>query len=331
MQFGSSGLEPVRPFSSLIAGVGAGEQIQTDSLKRQVLQTGLDRARDERAALKTYANTGEGKDLLAASPDMWMKLNEDQRKEMESGMKAFKEQAPFLTPENYAGWAANYQKQHPNLGKLLPPPQQMQTPEQIGGFVTKANKAVTSLYEQKTAIDTAAKEEQYKKIQLPAMKLENEFKTKLYNLQATKQLDLQKNAQEFAHAENKEKLKLDREMKEAKTTETREGHFYTNLRFEQSKLNETLLKGIEKIGESYTGPEKDAKELELRRSHSYINNQILKKYKTWADEYKIPFQELPDESGGKAAGTQYMLPSRDDPNKMIPATKEQYNAWHGIK
>jgi hypothetical protein len=297
MPYGSFGeLRPFTPFSSLIAGVGAGEQVQTNALKRGMMQNALDSRRQEQAALRTYADTGEGKDLLASSPDMWMKLNEDQRKELDSGTKEFKEQAPFLTPENYSSWAQSYQKRHPNLGKLLPPSEQMQTPDQITAFNAKAHKAITDLYAQKSAIDVGAKKELYKDVQLPAMKLEQAFKEKTLGMTADKQLTLQENQQNFLRAENEKKLSLERDMKEAKTTEAREGHFYTNLRFEQAKLNETFLKQMEKVSEAYTGPEKDSKELELRRSHELVNNKILRKYKTWADEYKIPFQEVPEEN-----------------------------------
>jgi hypothetical protein len=330
MPYGSFGeLKPFTPFTSLVSGVGAGEEIQTGALKRDMYRTALQRQQEERAALKTYAVGGGDKDLLAASPDLWMRLNENQRKVVDAGMKEFQEQAPYLTPESYPKWHQDFTSRHKELTPVLPQPDQMKTPEQVQGFVTKGLNMATALHKQKTDIETAAKQKLYQTVQLPAMRLEQQFKEKLTGMQYDKQLTLQENQQKFADKELQKKLDLDREMKEAKTTEAREGHFYTNLRFEQARLNETFMKQMGDIDKTYTGPEKETKELELRRSHDYVNNKILKKYKSWADEYKIPFQEVPEESA--AAGTQYMLPSRDDPNKMIPATKEQYNAWHGIK
>ncbi|HEY6022526.1 MAG TPA: hypothetical protein VIY48_22475, partial [Candidatus Paceibacterota bacterium] len=81
MPYGSSfgggdfGDSAFRPFSSLIAGVNAGEQVQYNALRSQVARDAMQRQQEEREALKTYASGGGDRDLLAAAPDTWMKLN----------------------------------------------------------------------------------------------------------------------------------------------------------------------------------------------------------------------------------------------------------------
>lgn len=288
-------LNPIRPFSSFISGMGAEQQMEYSGLRNQAIRGAAEQQKEEKAALKAYAAGGGDRDLLAASPDLWMRLNKSQREDVENAMKEFREQAPFLTPENYPKWREGFQSKYKGFNQaLFPPPDQMQTPEQVKGFVTKAAALATDLETQKhkslLAEQTRAKQEEWKTIGQPHAQMEISAREKLAGIQYDKQLTLQQNQQKFQEAENKKKLDLEREIKDARTTEQREQHFMTNFRSSQVHLNDAYMKQMTELDkQGLSGVERDAQELRIRRSYDDMQNELVKTYKPMADKYKIPF------------------------------------------
>lgn len=319
--FGRDGYgEPFRPFGSFISGLGAAQEMEYSGLRSQVAREALSRVQDEKAALKTYAAGGGDRDLLAAAPDTWMKLNKTQQEDVNNAMNYFDKVSPFWTVDNYGQQREDFYKKFPRFSQsLLPAADQMKTPEQLNSLVTRAQKLGTEVARQRAAAlageQVKAQQDIYKTIKEPSMRLQFAFQTALTGQRYNNQLSLQENNQNFQAAQNEMTRKLQRDLSDAKTTEAREGHFMTNFRFGQTKLNDAYMKQVGEVDKmQLPAAEREAQVENIKNSYNYMQNELVKTYKPLADKYKIPFpyevqKDLVDPSaGGSAAGKAGITP-----------------------
>lgn len=299
--------------SALIGGIGAGQELYSRNLINQARSLALDRERGRQSALESYSQSKDPTELMKYDPELVMKLDKAGQERLSAGIELFDKISPYLeaNPGNNEMWAAAAQ----DLTKAGAPQSIIQgftdrNPDERLGYLKSLRQNAIQAKADLTRATAGAQvgehvkgqQALWKTVQQPAQKMEQDFKIRLTNLDFDKRKSLQENQQNWHTAESKRKESLERELKDAKTTEAREQHFFTNLRHEQTQLEKSYLKSIEDINKTYpAGPERDAQELQLRRSLDQMQDKVNGTYKAWADKYKIPFAHEPKQPASPTA------------------------------
>ena len=118
MPYGLGELKPFMPFSSLISGVGAGEQLQASGLKRQAAQMELNREKEMAGALQEYKQTNDPSAFKGVNPELAIKLQDHLDQQTPEALKGYEKAANFIqksrggiTPENWPSVVDAIEKQ----------------------------------------------------------------------------------------------------------------------------------------------------------------------------------------------------------------------------
>lgn len=125
--------EPFRPFSSLISGVEAGNQLQYGALRQRALGYAMEQEKAKRDAMKQYQATGDPKSLIPAlTPEQALEAPARiQAQQLDLGLKAsqyFDSIRPDLTWETYPKIRQEALSKFPDFAEQHFPP-----PEKMGG------------------------------------------------------------------------------------------------------------------------------------------------------------------------------------------------------
>jgi hypothetical protein len=315
-----TGFEPQRPFGSFIAGMGAADQMQHSALKNESMQAALDMQKRQQETAKQFAATGDPRELRGYDPalatDIENKLaTMDFNKQkfaverLGAGIDLTEKMLPYIvaaSKSNPAAAANMWPEYVTNLGKVgiqLPPFLQQYSPEALESV----------------------------------LKYKEDLKTAVARITAASR------ERTAAGSQAAQIYSADRgyegRIGAAQIGATRPRGGASSNRF----TNYTDYKADVRAGK-IPGIPPNADEDTIIRGFNAANTGGKA---AGAAEYPKPLKPMDQMmedtmypggrpgTGSKQPGAspkrQYLLPSKADPSKMIPATEEQYKAWHGIK
>jgi hypothetical protein len=131
------GLEPYRPFGSLIAGMEAADKMEYSGLRNEAMRAAVDQQKEQRSALQTYKETGDARGLIPyVPPETAVKLKEHFDQQTPETLKGYEQASNFLiksrpviTPGNWSAVNASMVEQGWLPPKTFPnqvSPQQLQ-------------------------------------------------------------------------------------------------------------------------------------------------------------------------------------------------------------
>jgi hypothetical protein len=129
-----SGFEPQRPFGSFIAGMGAADTMRHTALKNEAIEASLEQQKRQRAALQTYKDTGDSRELIPyMTPEQAMTApSADELQKLKIGAAAvdwWDKVKGNATLETYPAIMADAAQRFPSIAQMhLPPAESFRSP-----------------------------------------------------------------------------------------------------------------------------------------------------------------------------------------------------------
>src|SRR5574343_1027711 len=121
-----------RPFSALIGGIGAAQQMKSQAAETALKREAVERAQRERQAVEQFQKTGDVNNLIGVMPPQQALMAKDAhvQQQIQTGLATsqyFDQIKPDLTWETYPKMRADAIQKFPGLGEMMFPP-----PDSIG-------------------------------------------------------------------------------------------------------------------------------------------------------------------------------------------------------